>query len=273
MATKKAKSSTKKTTVKKPMAKVSNLTAIAKVKQFVVCRCKTPTKTSMIAALVAEFIGTFLLVVSVFTVQGQPLFVAFALIGVVLVVGGISGAYVNPITTIGSWVTRKMCSICAIGYIIAQVLGATAAWLVLNAFLSGAAQSSDMMTTSAPELFHAATLVSGKEWYIFFAELLGAAILAFGFASMMRMKKDKIASAFTYGLATLIALLIAGSATAVFLTESNTSFTFINPAIALVANGLSWNMWPIAIYILAPVIGGIIGFVIQDFLQANADQE
>lgn len=266
MATKKAKPSIKKTTVTKPKS-ISNVTTIAKVKQFILCRCKTTDGKPIIGALVAEFIGTFLIVASILTVQGQPLFVAFALIGVVLVIGGISGAHINPAMTISAWVTRKMCSVCAIGYIIAQVLGATAAWLTLNAFLSGSATSGGV----APSLFHAATLTVGKEWYIFFAELLGAAILAFGFATALRaMKKDKTVAAFTYGLAILVALLIAGSATAIFLTESNTGLTFLNPAIALVASGLSWNVWPIAIYVFAPIIGGIVGFVIQDFLQAQS---
>lgn len=227
---------------------------------------KSLKRTSIVGAILAEFIGTFLLVASAFTVQNQPLFVAFVLIGVVLVVGGTSGAHVNPAMTISAWVTRKISSINALGYIAAQVLGAVVAWLVLDTFLRGAGTS---LAGSSSQLYHAATLTSGKEWYIFFAELLGATILAFGFASSLRMKKDRISAAFAYGLAILVALLISGSVTGMFLTESNTGLSFMNPAAAIAANGLSWSLWPISIYIFAPVIGGIVGFVLQDFLQTQ----
>lgn len=277
MATKKAKPSTKKSTakvvktVKKPVAKKSTVTAIDVIKNLVKCRCKTSDGTPFISALVAEFIGTFLIVISILTLQNSPLYVGFALIGVVLVVGGISGAHLNPAMTIGAWITRKMCSVCAISYIIAQVLGAAAAWLVLNAFLNNSAPAAtDTFASSAPTLFHAATLVSGKEWCIFFAELLGSAILAFGFATALRtVKKDKVSAAITYGFATYIALLVSVSVTSMMLTVSNTGLAFLNPAVALMANGLSWNIWPIAIYVLAPVIGGVAGFIIQGFLQTQ----
>lgn len=229
---------------------------------------KSLKRTPIVGALLAEFIGTFLLVASVFAVQGQPLFVAFALIGAVLVVGGVSGAHLNPAMTIGSWASRKISSLYAFGYVLAQVLGAIAAWLVLVTFLRG---SETTAASSSPALFHAATMTTGKEWYVFFTELLGATILAFGFATALRFRKDKVTAAFSYGFAALIALIVAGSITSMFLTESNTGLTFLNPAAAIAANGLSWNLWPISIYILAPVIGGIVGFVLQDFLHSQSD--
>jgi glycerol uptake facilitator-like aquaporin len=172
--------------------------------------------------------------------------------------------------TIGAWATRKISAMYAVGYVGAQVLGATIAWLVLDTFIKG---SSAATATGGSSLFHAATLTGGKEWYIFFAELLGATILAFGLASALNMmKREKIAAAFSYGLATLIALLIAGSVTSMFLTESNTGLTFLNPATAIAANGLSWNLWPISIYIVAPILGSIIGFVLQDFLKTQENE-
>lgn len=226
-------------------------------------------KMPLMATVIAEFIGTFMLVAAVFAVQGQPLYVGFVLIGIVLAIGGISGAYVNPAMTIGAWVTRKIGSLRMIGYIVAQVLGAVAAWLTLNAFLHSAQSSS----VSGQTLFHAATITSGKEWPLFFAELLGATILGLGLAVALRMKREKLSAAFTYGLAILIALLVAGWVTSMSLTESNTGLSFLNPAIAIAANGLSWNMWPIAIYIIAPALGGIIGFALQDILKSQVQND
>lgn len=272
MATKKAVSSAKKPSVKKSAShsKVSTVKAVSTLRGsslFSVGLSRSP----FVGALIAEFIGTFLLVASIIAVQGQPLFVAFALVGIVLVIGGLSGAHVNPALTVGAWVTGKIKSLRAVGYIVAQVLGAIVAFVVLHAFLQGSAPASTSSLSTAPALYHAATLTSSKEWYIFFAELLGTTVLAFGFAAALRAKRDKIVSAFTYGLALLIGLLIAGSITALFLTEQNTGLTFLNPATALAANGLAWNMWPIAIYILAPFVGGIIGFILQDLLRAESD--
>lgn len=269
MATKKAVSAAKKTSVKKTnsRSKVSTVKAVSSSRGsnlFSVGLNRSP----FVGALIAEFIGTFLLVASIIAVQGQPLFVAFALVGIVLVVGGLSGAHVNPALTVGAWVTGKMKSLRAVGYIVAQVLGAILAFVVLNAFLKG---SESATAASAPALYHAASITSGKEWYVFFAELLGTTILALGFASALRDKRDKIVSAFTYGMALLIGLLIAGSITALFLTVQNTGLTFLNPAVAIATNGLAWSVWPIAIYILAPFVGGIIGFILLDLLRAESD--
>ncbi|MEI6053987.1 MAG: aquaporin [Candidatus Saccharibacteria bacterium] len=264
MATKKAKPSAKKTTVKKPQPKKStglDFKLVANsIKKIFLCKCSPTKSMPSISALVAEFIGAFLLVATIFAVQGQPLFVSFAIIGIVLIIAGASSAHINPAITIGAWVTRKICSICALGYIAAQALGATAGFIVLSSFLKGAATE----LSSAPTMFQAATLTNGKEWFILFAELLGTFIIALGVAKAI--KSAKIVYSMTYGFATLVALIIAGSVTSIFLTTASTTLTFLNPAVAFTANAISWNMWPIAIYIIAPIIGGIAGFALNDLL-------
>jgi glycerol uptake facilitator-like aquaporin len=223
----------------------------------------------LIGALVAEFIGAFLITVAFIEMQGSPLFVAFALGGIVLIVGGVSGAHLNPAITIGAWATRKINWIYALGYIVAQLLGATVAYLVLNTFLHAAPTTTG---AAAPTLLHAATIVNGKEWYIFFTELIGTAILTLGVATALRNKKTRIVAAFAAAFAISLALYVALTLNTSLLqtaNESNVVLTFLNPAIAFAANGLSWNMWPLTIYVLAPFIGGIIGFAIQDFLHSQ----
>lgn len=224
----------------------------------------------LIGALVAEFIGAFLLTAAFIEMQGSPLFVAFALGGIVLIVGGVSGAHVNPAVTIGAWVTRKMNWVYALGYIVAQLLGATVAYLVLNTFLHSATTTA--ATAAAPTLLHAATIVKDKEWYIFFTELIGTTILTLGVATALRNKKNRIVAAFAAAFAISLALYVALTLNTSLLqgsTESNAILTFLNPAIAFAANGLSWNAWPLVIYVLAPFLGGIIGFAIQDFLHSQ----
>jgi glycerol uptake facilitator-like aquaporin len=44
----------------------------------------------------------------------------------------------------------------------------------------------------------------------------------------------------------------------------------INPAVAIALHAYSWaNLWPFAIYAVAPVIGAIVGFVVYDLLKGK----
>ncbi|NCS83160.1 hypothetical protein GW746_01960, partial [Candidatus Saccharibacteria bacterium] len=152
-------------------------------------------------SLGAEFIGTFLLA-SIFIVgQGQPIFILFGLAGIVLMLGAVSGAHVNPAITVAAWVTKRVGWLRAVGYIFAQVLGAIVSFFTLKTFLAGApAPDAEAISygASAQELFAALPLTSieGKEWYVFFAEVLGVAILGFAIAHALRIK-DSLTSAFS----------------------------------------------------------------------------
>ncbi|MCX6728514.1 MAG: aquaporin [Candidatus Saccharibacteria bacterium] len=266
MAEKKAISSTKKSAAKASSSASNTKSSISSTYDSTRRILKD---MPLIGNLIAEFIGMFLLTAAFIEMQGSPLFVAFALGGIVLIVGGVSGAHVNPAVTIGSWVTRKMNWVYALGYIVAQLLGATVAYLVLNTFLHAAPSTA---TAAAPTLLHAATIPKGHEWYIFFTELIGTAILVLGVATALRYKKNRIVAAFAAAFAISLALYVALTLNTVLLqgsTEANVILTFLNPAIAFAANGLSWNTWPLVIYVVAPILGGIAGFLIQDFLHSQ----
>lgn len=268
MATKKAIKSTKKTTITKHNANLA-----AKVDRNMPTTLKTIYKTikdmPIIGSLVAEFLGAFILTAVFIETQGNPLYVAFALVGIVLFAGSVTGA--NPAMTVGAFVTRKLSWLRALGYIVVQLLGATVAYLVLNTFL----HANDVASSTAPTLLHAASIIKGKEWYLFFVELLGSTVLALGIASAMRQRRHKIVAAFAAGFAVLSALVIAltlSSALSQLLTQSNVIQVFLNPAFAFAADGLSWSMWPLTIYVLAPVLGAVAGFAIQEFLHMeNSD--
>ncbi len=274
MAVKKAILSTKKSTETKPNTKTSVIGAGTSASAVFSSVKKILKDMPLIGALIAEFLGAFLLTAAFIEMQGSPLFVAFALGGVVLIVGGVSGAHVNPAITIGAWVTRKMNWVYAAGYVVAQLLGAAVAYLVLNTFLhANDSSTAQALGATAPSLLHAADIVKGKEWYIFFTELLGTGILALGVATALRHKKNKIVAAFAAGFAISIALYIALTLNTSLLQSANSSnviLTFLNPAIAFAANGLSWNMWPLSIFVLAPVLGGVAGFLLQDFLHSQS---
>lgn len=272
MATKKATSSRKKST--EPKAKTVALKTNNPASNAYDAVRKTLKDMPIIGKLIAEFIGAFLLTAAFIEMQGSPLFVAFALGGIILIVGGVSGAHVNPAITVGAWVSRRINWIYALGYIVAQLLGATVAYLVLNTFLHANEQTSAQLAAgqSAPSLLHAATIVKGKEWYLFFTELFGAGILALGVAMALRLRNNRLASAFAGAFAISTALYIALTINTPLLqtsVESSVILTFLNPAIAFAANGLSWNTWPLVIYVVAPVLGAVIGFLLQDFLHSQ----
>jgi aquaporin Z len=277
MATKKSASTTKKATVSKSAVVKSKTTTVktapiaATSNTFAGHIQQSVRSVTLWRSLGAEFIGTFLFAGVVIAGQGQPIFVLFALAGIVLMLGAVSGAHVNPAITIGALVTRRIGWLRAVGYVFAQCLGAALAYVVLNAFLNGAAPVSDqaqLYGQAAPALFAATDLakIAGKEWYMFFAELTGTAILGFAIANATRELQDRVAAAFTAGLGIFVALMIAVSA-ASFVGGT----AIINPAVAIALQGFdASSIWPFAVYALAPVIGGVLGFVVYDLLRGRS---
>lgn len=281
MATKKAASNAKKSQDKKATQAKQTTTKVTTVKAVesrpVIREAATSRRRSfdfsrrpLVAALIAEFVGTFIFAATVIAGQGQPILVFFALVGVVLAVGTLSRAYVNPALTIAAWVTRRMSALRALAYIVAQVLGAMLALVVLNAYVGHAAAPSatDMYGSGAgAQLFKASVLPEGKEWLILLAEVLGTAIFGFAVANATREKKDRTAAAFTVGIGVFLGLMVAGSATA-FVGGS----AILNPAVAVALQVNFLNVWTLAVYALGSTLGAVIGFALYDLLR-TAEEE
>lgn len=219
-------------------------------------------------AALAEFVGTFLLATTMLIVRNEPFYLFLSLVGIFMMIGGLSGAHINPAVTIGAWATRRINWIRTVAYLVAQILAAMLALVVMNAFINQAPAVSDQAAAfgqSAPQLFNASVLPHGKEWSVLFAELIGVAVLGFAYASVLRQTvvRDKVAGAFTIGgagfLAMAFASTVAGyvSATAV-----------LNPAVALTLKALDFsNVWSVAIYAVTALVGGVIGFFLYDLLR------
>ena len=225
--------------------------------------------TAILGAIIAEAIGTFLFAAVVIVTQGTPIFVAFSLIGIALIVGSLSGSHLNPAITIGAWLTRKVSGMRALAYIIAQFAGAMLAFAVLSYFIKGSDQpAADAASYGqvAPELYKALAISAGKEWYLVFAEIMGAFIFGLAFATALSVKRDRIVAATGLGFGLLVALVIAGTAagyvngTAIF-----------NPAVASSLSALKWEAWSIVIYAIAPVVGAVVGFFVANTLRKNSD--
>ena len=279
MATKKTAASTRKS-VKKPAPSAKKTTTkVTTVKAASAAPAASARATGrsarfrfsrapLLAASVAEFIGTFLLATVVLAASGQPLFVLFAVLAIVLVVGGVSGAHLNPALTIGALATRRITLIRAVSYVVAQTLGALLALVVLNAFVSAApevSQQAQAFGQSAPTLFSAPDVAEGKEWVVLAAELLGSVVLAFGVAAALRKLSD-VGHAFTYAGALYVAVLLAGTA-----ANYVGATAILNPAVAGSLQAVSFSLWPILIYVVTPVVGGVLGFALSDLVQNESE--
>ena len=94
-------------------------------------------------ALLAELLGTFTLValgsLSIVSANGigvPPLLIApfgfgLGLLAAIVMFGHVSGGHFNPAVTLGAWIDRRIDLVGAIGYAIAQVIGALVASMTI----------------------------------------------------------------------------------------------------------------------------------------------
>jgi MIP family channel proteins len=229
--------------------------------------------SNVLPAAVAELIGTFILVytgtaVVVAAVLDRPITnlsydslaipLAFGLVLVALVaaLGHVSGAHLNPAITLGLAVTRKFPWNFVPAYIGAQLLGAILAAIATWITFGAEARNQVGLASPAPGPgtgFLQAILV---EIFITF-------ILVF---VVMAVATDDRAPAGVAPIAVGFAL-----AAAIFIGGPTTGAA-VNPARALGPIIVAWNNWDVAlIYIIGPIIGGILAAVVYDSFVSKAD--
>ncbi len=155
-------------------------------------------KSSIVAptALLAELVGTFILTI-VAIAGGVPLVVGFTMIVLVLVLGIVSGAHVNPAVTIGLWSIKKFEGRKVPFYILMQFAGAMAALLVIQYFQGKGLGIS----------FGSFGEFNGK---IVVAEMLGAAVFLYAVAAAVHKGLLDSAKALCIGLALMAGLYVGG---------------------------------------------------------------
>ena len=210
MATKKA-ASTKKATAKKPAAaKTTVRTVSASAKPSVptkVAEVQTSRSTksqlpdNIINIVLAELFGTFILtMVALATFQDAgALYVGLALAVIVVAVGAISGAHVNPAVTFGLWAARKLKTVLVPFYWGAQFLGAMLAVIVANLVANNSINLSfsDFVTI---------------DWGVFGAEMVAAAVFLFGLVGVISHRElSNGARALGVGLSLTAAIVVGGA--------------------------------------------------------------
>ena len=213
----------------------------------------------------AELLGTFLFfAIGLTSVQAVlalgdgraplmvvvPLGFGFGLLAAIFTFGHISGGHFNPAVSVAMVVDRRMPAMVAAGYIVAQVIGAIgAAILVLVLFDQEAV---------------AATTTHPNNGFDDVKALVLETVLTAGFLLVI-LSSTKHASS-------LAALAIPLTLVAIHLAAVPFTGASVNPARsigpALIGNDFT-NLW---IYIVAPILGGIIGALIYRAANHPADE-
>lgn len=223
----------------------------------------------------AEFIGTFSLVLfgcgaAVVAGKSIPITVAdapagigllgialafgFAVVVMCYAIGPISGCHINPAITIAMLVAKKISFTDTIGYIIAQLAGATLAALVLLEIQKG-----------APGFAMGEWALGSNGWgpgylgsYTTVAAFITETLLTFLFLFVIFATTSKLGNSNMAGLAIGLTLVL------IHLVAIPITGTSVNPARsfgpAILAGGKALGqLW---LFIIAPILGGIIAALV-----------
>ncbi len=217
-APKKSAAASTKTTVKRVTAKTET-PKVVKAEATPVRKSSKKIDTTMpknlVNIVVAEVIGTFIL--TLVAVVGSlyfmaPFYVGLALMMIVMAIGAISGAHINPAVTFGLWTMRKVKTVLVPFYWVSQFLGAMAAVVLLGAVSNGvfAVRFDHFMDFS---------------WSIFAIELIGMAIFMFGIAAVISRSDIKsTGKAVGIGMSLVIGLISTGALLAYTQSAAVTKF-------------------------------------------------
>jgi len=207
--------------------------------------------TNATKRLFAEFVGTFTLIfIGVGSIlsgkadlQGVALAYGLAMAVMVTALTATSGAHFNPAISFGMLITRRMTLTEFVGYVAAQLVGATVAAAVLSAIYPTSVTSAAGLGT--PALGGGVTSTSGLV-----AEMVTTFFLVFvvfGTAVDSRSTLGAVAG-LPIGLTITVGILFAGPLTGAALNPAR----WFGPAIV----GGHWdNAW---IWIVGPLLGGAI---------------
>ena len=220
------------------------------------------------AAYVAEFIGTFVLVSAVtmavcLFINPQGTGSDWVLVGlvhflvlfmIVMTIGSISGAHVNPAVTLSLLALRKIRPNDAVVYILLQLAGATAGALMTKFLLID--DLAKQQNNGAPALNLS---LLGGDFAGFVTELLGTFFLVWAvIAVAVNPRAARDWAGLAIGGTLGFAVMIFGPLTGAALNPAR----WFGPALV---NGSLFENTPL-IYLFAPLVGGVLAALIYWFL-------
>jgi aquaporin Z len=233
----------------------------------------------VIRKLVAEFVGTFLLVflavgAAVFGIAavvgvdgrgpgsgvvGVALAFGLVLLGVAYAIGPVSGAHVNPADTLAMLLGRRMPASEAVGYWVAQFLGAILGAGILSLFVAsfGVTDYTGALGTNSYD--NGAINMAGA----FVLE----ALLTAAFVLVILLVTERVAAPGFAGIA------IGFTLTLVHLVGIPLTGTSVNPARslgpALFEGGTALSqVW---LFILAPLVGAVIAVLVWKVIRSSEE--
>ncbi len=241
------------------------------------------TEVSLIKRTIAELVGTYALVfigtgvvvMAALLVQGQPAIpgnsfnvgfgisewlaigLAFGLAIAVMAYtfGHISGTHINPAVSIAMWATSRLPLMDMIYYIIAQLIGAALASISV-AFLWGSLATGNS--------YGSTTMASG----ISYLQAIGLETVGTFFLVLVIMGTavDKRApggfAGLAIGLTAAISIMATGNLTGGSLNPARTFGPYL--ASMLFSGQNFW--WQFPIYVIGPVLGGLIAALLYDYI-------
>jgi MIP family channel proteins len=209
--------------------------------------------------VVAEFLGTFLFLtigyasVAAFRAAEVPglLVVPFAfpfgLLAAIFAFGHISGGHYNPAVTIAMVLDKRTTTVNAVGYIVAQVIGALAAGVVVLV-VAGQAAVAAGATKPGPGITEIGALIL-------------EVMLTAGFVVVILASTKHATS--------LAALAIPLSLVAIHFAAAPLSGASVNPARSIGSAVIGGDLGSLWVYIVAPVVGALIGWGVYSFAAAE----
>lgn len=196
-----------------------------------------------IKAVAAEAIGTSFLALAVLNAPPGLAFAAagLVLLALVVVIGDVSGAHINPAVRLGLVVARKFSVVDGAGYVVAQLAGALTAVVLMIA-----------LGRSLPDIR------AGGGAFVF--EFLGAFLLVATVVHVTVKGVPEVGSALAIGAALAVGVLIAAGASGGILNPA-LSFAFLLTGVIEADLLLAWLP-----YLVAPLAAGALAAVAGTFL-------
>lgn len=238
------------------------------------------TSTPLAHRLVAELGGTFVLVLfgcgsaimAATAADPDGIQVGIGYLGVALAFGlavfaavsataGVSGGHLNPAVTVGLAVAGRVEAKAVLPYVLAQIVGASAAGGVLYAIASGRSGFDPVKTGFASNGFGTRSPGGFDLASVFVAELVLTAVFVAVILAVTRAD----------GPTTLAPLAIGLTLTAIHLVAIPISNTSVNPARSL---GVAWfagsaalsQVW---VFLVAPIVGAVVAGVLDRMIDRS----